>query len=140
MDPDNDLQSHLSLTNTTDVTKYFNISAGEEEILLSGGFEEGLSLIIQSVMTFIGFVGNVITFKALKAAQSIFGSTTLKLLKNQAVVDACVCFLGSIYVLQPTMWKTDVSETLNMIICQVSSLFPLIETYFTINHWGTQVF
>ena len=51
----------------------------------------------------------------------------MRLLKNQAVVDAIVCFIGSIFVLQPPMWTTGVNETLDLLICQVQYI---IVTYF----------
>ena len=73
-------------------------------------------------MAFIGFIGNIITFMTLRRSSFIFGGTALRLLKNQAVADAIVCFLGSIFVLQPPMWKTGINETLDLLICQVSHL------------------
>ena len=77
-----------------------------------------LSLILQASAAFIGFIGNVITF-ALKRDNCVSSGTTLRLLKNQAVVDAIVCFIGSIFVLQPSMWKTGINETIDLLICQV---------------------
>ena len=83
---------------------------------------ENLSLIIQSTMAFVGFIGNSLTFITLKKNGRIFASSSalLKLLKNQAVLDAVVCLLGSVYVLQPTMWKTHWNEQLDIFICHVS--------------------
>ena len=80
-----------------------------------------LSLILQAFVAFIGFIGNVITFVVLKRdnSRSISSGTTLRLLKNQAVVDAIVCFIGSLFVLQPSMWKTGINDTLDLLICQV---------------------
>ena len=89
-----------------------------------------LSLILQASVAFIGFIGNVITFVVLKRGNCVSSGTTLRLLKNQAVVDAIVCFIGSIFVLQPSMWKTGLNETLDLLMCQVkynnSHLFFLI--------------
>ena len=101
----------------TDRNLQSNVSTVQPYI--SNDFEENLSLGIQSAMAFIGFIGNAVTFRALQVGTSIFSSTALKLLKNQAVFDTIVCFLGSIYVLQPPMWKTNFSETFDQIICQV---------------------
>ena len=80
-----------------------------------------LSLILQASVAFIGFIGNVITFVVLKRdnSRSISSGTTLRLLKNQAVVDGIVCFIGSLFVLQPSMWKTGINDTLDLLICQV---------------------
>ena len=60
-----------------------------------------LSLIVQSSAAFIGFIGNGVTFVVLKRSTSISSGTSLRLLQNQTVVDAIVCFIGSIFVLQP---------------------------------------
>ena len=81
-----------------------------------------LSLILQASAAFIGFIGNVITFVVLKRDNSISSGTTLRLMKNQAVVDAIVCFIGSIFVLQPSVWKTGINETLDLLICQVQCI------------------
>ena len=55
------------------------------------------SLILQASAAFIGFIGNVITFVVLKRDNSIPRGTTLRLMKNQAVVDAIFCFIGSLF-------------------------------------------
>ena len=99
-------------TNTS-VEDTDNNSSETEESL------QTLSLILQASVAFVGFIGNVITSIVLKRGSSISSGTTLRLLKNQAIVDAIVCFIGSIFVLQPPMWKTGVSETLDLLICQV---------------------
>ena len=80
-----------------------------------------LSLILQASAAFIGFIGNV-TFVVLKRDNSIPSGATLRLMKNQAVVDAIVCFIGSLFVLQPSMWKTGINETLDLLICQVQCI------------------
>ena len=82
-----------------------------------------LSLILQASAAFIGFIGNVITFVVLKRDNSIPRGTTLRLMKNQAVVDAIVCFIGSLFVLQPSMWKTGINETLDLLICQIQCIY-----------------
>ena len=81
-----------------------------------------IAIIIQATMAFVGFGGNSLTFITLKKNGHIFAPSVLKLIKNQAVVDAIVCLLGSIYVLQPTMWKTHWNENLDIFICHVSRL------------------
>ncbi len=75
---------------------------------------------IQFSMTVIGFIGNVIVLITLHKNGSVFTSPTiLRLLKNQSVVDSLVCLIGSIYVLQPPMWKTS-NETFSAVVCQAS--------------------
>ena len=113
------LLSHYSsemdpFTNTS--VEYLDDDSPETEQSL-----QTLSLILQASVAFIGFIGNVITFVVLKRdnSRSISSGTTLRLLKNQAVVDAIVCFIGSLFVLQPSMWKTGINDTLNLLICQV---------------------
>ena len=78
-----------------------------------------LSLILQASAAFIGFIGNVITFVVLKRGNCVSSGAALRLLRNQAVVDAIVCFIGSTFVLQPPMWKIGINETLDLLICQV---------------------
>ena len=118
--------SNISKPFTTNV--YGSTEQPTESI--SNDFEENLSLGIQSAMAFIGFIGNAVTFRALQVGNSIFSLTALKLLKNQAVLDAIICFLGSIYVLQPPMWKSNLSETLDLIICQVrASYFGFLDGF-----------
>ena len=113
------LLSHYSsemdpFTNTS--VEYLDDDSPETEQSL-----QTLSLILQASVAFIGFIGNVITFVVLKRdnSRSISSGTTLRLLKNQAVVDAIVCFIGSLFVLQPSMWKTGINDTLDLLICQV---------------------
>ena len=88
--------------NTTDlvVTNITSKNVENNEKLI-----EDLSLVIQSSMAFIGFIGNSLTFVTLRRNGHIFATSVLKLIQSQAVLDAIVCFLGSIYVLQPPMWK-----------------------------------
>ena len=93
----------------------------------SDKFSENLSLAIQAGMAFVRFIGNILTFMTLNRNSSMFTGTALRLLKNQAVADAIVCFLGSIFVLQPPMWKTELNETLDLLICQVRTL-PFMNT------------
>ena len=113
------LLSHYSsemdpFTNTS--VEYLDDDSPETEQSL-----QTLSLILQASVAFIGFIGNVITFVVLKRdnSRSISSGTTLRLLKNQAVVDAIVCFIGSLFVLQPSLWKTGINDTLDLLICQV---------------------
>ena len=87
---------------------------------------EDLSLAIQASMAFIGFIGNSLTFITLKKNGDIFAASVLKLIKNQAILDAIVCLLGSIYVLQPPMWKTHWNEKFDIFICHVSISFLVI--------------
>ena len=98
---------------------------------------EDLSLVIQSSMAFIGFIGNSLTFITLRRNRHIFATSVLKLIQCQAILDAIVCFLGSIYVLQPPMWKTHWNEYLDIFICHVSICFILFMNYsfefFTVN-------
>ena len=82
-----------------------------------------LSLILQASVAFIGFIGDVITFVVLKRDNSIPRGTTLRLMKNQAVVNPIVCFIGSLFVLQPSMLKTGINETLDLLICQVQCIY-----------------
>ncbi len=84
-------------------------------------FYENLSLGIQASAAFIGFIGNSLTFLTLRKNGHIFAPTVSKLMKNQAILDAVTCLLGSIYVLQPPMWKTYWSENFDIFICHVSS-------------------
>ena len=86
-------------------------------------FYENLSLGIQATMAFIGCVGNTLTFVTLRKNGHIFASSVLKLIKNQCILDAIVCLMGAIYVLQPPMWKTYWSETFDIFVCHVSTHF-----------------
>ena len=103
-------------TNTT-------VEDTEDDSLKTEDTLQYLSLILQASASFIGFIGNVITFLVLTRSTSISSSTTLRLLKNQAIVDAIVCLIGSFFVLQPPMWKTGMNETLHLLICQVQWSF-----------------
>ena len=85
----------------------------------NNGFSQTLSLVLQASAAVVGFIGNVITYVVLTRSTSISSGTSLRLLKNQAVVDGVVCFVGSMFVLQPSMWKTGINETLDLLVCQV---------------------
>ena len=74
---------------------------------------------IQFSMTVIGFLGNIIVFITLSRNGNMFTSPTiLRLLKNQSVADSIVCLLGSIFVMQPSMWTTS-NETFSTFVCMV---------------------
>ena len=122
----------LNMHNSTNYSKEFHdyLTTSEGLISSSDNFTEDLSLAIQAAMAFIGFIGNIITFMTLKRSSSMFTETALRLLKNQAVADAIVCVLGSIFVLQPTMWKTGLNETLDLLICQASVHFNYFSIYY----------
>ena len=123
----------MSLNSTIPISSNFDNAGTEGEDKLT----EDLSLAIQSSMAFIGFIGNSLTFITLKKNGHIFASSVLKLIQSQAILDAIVCFLGSIYVLQPPMWKTHWNEYLDIFICHVSIRFILLMNYsfefFTVN-------
>ena len=103
--------SHIeAMSNDTNTTE----KAEDEDLT------ERLSLGIQASMAFVGFIGNTLTFITLRKNGHIFASSVLKLMKNQAILDAIVCLLGSIYVLQPQMWKSHWSEEFDIFICHVS--------------------
>ena len=123
IDEHGDSETLTSHYNTTE--KYNNFSL-EYSLSNTDSFSEDLSLAVQAGMAFIGFIGNIITFVTLKRSSFMFGGTALRLLKNQAVADAIVCFLGSIFVLQPPMWKTGINVTLDLLICQVSRLLNTV--------------
>ena len=106
----------MSLNSTIPISNNFDDKSTEGTDKLT----EDLSLAIQASMAFIGFIGNSLTFITLKKNGDIFATSVLKLIKNQAILDAIVCFLGSIYVLQPPMWKTHWNEYLDIFICHVS--------------------
>ena len=77
---------------------------------------------IQFSMAVIGFLGNIIVYITLSKNGNMFTSPTiLRLLKNQSIVDSLVCLIGSIFVLQPPMWKTS-NEKFSAFICQVRGL------------------
>ena len=116
----------MSLNSTIPISNNFDNASTEDTDKLT----EDLSLAIQASMAFIGFIGNSLTFITLKKTGDIFASSVLKLIKNQAILDAIVCFLGSIYVLQPPMWKTHWNEYLDIFICHVSiDVFLLMLSY-----------
>ena len=124
VDGQRDSEKLISQYNSTET--YYDFSS-EYSLSNTDSFSENLSLAIQAGMAFIGFIGNIITFMTLRRSSFMFGGTALRLLKNQAVADAIVCFLGSIFVLQPPMWKTGINETLDLLICQVGYL--LLKVY-----------
>ena len=109
------LQTHSNYTDTFPNTST-QFALTEDE---NSHSSQTFSLILQASAAFIGFIGNGISFVVLKRNTSISSGTSLRLLQNQAVVDAIVCFIGSIFVLQPSMWKTGINETLDRLICQV---------------------
>ena len=119
IDEHGDSETLISQYNTTET---YNSFSSEYSLTNTDSFSEGLRLAIQAGMAFIGFIGNIITSVTMKRSSFMFGGTALRLLKNQAVADAIVCFLGSIFVLQPPMWKTGINVTLDLLICQVSHL------------------
>ena len=78
---------------------------------------------IQFTMAVLGFMGNVIVYITLSKTGYIFTSPTiLRLLKNQSVADSIVCLLGSIFVMQPSMWTVS-NEKLSAFICMVCDYF-----------------
>ena len=78
---------------------------------------------IQFTMAVLGFMGNVIVYITLSKNGYIFTSPTiLRLLKNQSVADSIVCLLGSIFVMQPSMWSVS-NEKLSAFICMVCDHF-----------------
>ena len=106
--------------NTTDL---FVTDSTSENVENNDKLIEDLSLVIQASMAFIGFIGNSLTFITLRRNGHIFATSVLKLIQSQAILDAIVCFLGSIYVLQPPMWKTHWNEYLDIFIRHVSIRF-----------------
>ena len=99
-----------------------------DSIIIDDGGDDYKVIIdrIQFSMTVIGFLGNVIVYITLHKNGKMFTSPTiLRLLKNQSVVDSLVCLIGSIFVLQPPMWKTS-NEKFNAFICQVGNIFTLL--------------
>ena len=123
---DNQRDSEKRISQYSSNETYYNFSS-EYSLPNTDSFLENLSLAIQAGMAFVGFIGNIITFMTLKRSSFMFGGTALRLLKNQAVADAIVCFLGSIFVLQPPMWKTGINKTLDFLIYQVGHL--LLKVY-----------
>ena len=100
---------------------YFETEAINDTKIIDGGGDDYKIIIdrIQFSMTVIGFLGNVIVYITLYKNGNMFTSPTiLRLLKNQSVVDSLVCLIGSIFVLQPPMWKTS-NVKFNVLICQV---------------------
>ena len=96
-----------------------------DSIIIDDGGDDYKVIIdrIQFSMTVIGFLGNVIVYITLHKNGKMFTSPTiLRLLKNQSVVDSLVCLIGSIFVLQPPMWKTS-NEKFSAFICQVGNVF-----------------
>ena len=88
---------------------------------------------IQFSMTVIGFLGNIIVYVTLSKNGNMFSSPTiLRLLKNQSIVDSLVCLIGSIFVLQPPMWKTS-NEKFSAFICQVCKFQGSNNTEITLN-------
>ena len=82
---------------------------------------------IQFSMTVIGLLGNIIVFITLSRNGNMFTSPTiLRLLKNQSVADSIVCLLGSIFVMQPSMWTTS-NETFSTFVCMVCVFFLFIK-------------
>ena len=80
---------------------------------------------IQFFMTVIGFLGNVIVYVTLSKNGNLFTSPTiLRLLKNQSILDSLVCFIGSIFVLQPPMWRTS-NDKFSAFVCQVRNLLDI---------------
>ena len=104
----------------TNTTEFVLTNRTSEYVENNDKLIEDLSLVIQSSMAFIGFMGNSLTFVTLRRNGHIFASSVLKLIQSQAILDAVVCFLGSIYVLQPPMWKTHWNEYLDIFICHIS--------------------
>ncbi len=109
------MEDNTETTNNTDTP--LNITEQVDDGISKS--MEDFALALQASMAFIGFIGNICTYIILTKRSSLFGETTLRFIKNQAVADAVVCFLGSIFVLQPPMWKTGWNNTLDMLICQV---------------------
>ena len=131
------LYFNCTSSNTTELVV---TNSSSETIENNENLIEDLSLVIQSSMASIGFIGNSLTFITLRRNRHIFASSVLKLIQSQAILDAIVCFLGSIYVLQPPMWKTHWNEYLDIFICHVSIRFilPIVHFpfWFLKKNWG----
>ena len=101
-------------------TTHYNTSKRNEE---ENNQYEAIIDRIQFTMAVLGFMGNVIVYITLSKNGYIFTSPTiLRLLKNQSVADSIVCLLGSIFVMQPSMWTVS-NEKLSSFICMVCDCF-----------------
>ncbi len=128
------VQKSKSSTETTNQEKWNNMATMSIQVMFENSSTEAppntvssdddsltkdISLFVQSITAFIGFIGNIIVFFTLSKNKQLFSATMLKLMKNQAVADAMVCLIGAIIVLQTPMWKTGWSEVLDELICNV---------------------
>ena len=96
-----------------------------DSIIIDDGGDDYKVIIdrIQFSMTVIGFLGNVIVYITLHKNGKMFTSPTiLRSVVDQSAVNSLVCLIGSIFVLQPPMWKTS-NEKFNAFICQVGNIF-----------------
>ena len=88
--------------NETYFTESDNVTSSEDNKKIQLIFDT-----VQFSMTVIGFTQNVIVYITLSRNGNVFTSLTiLRILKNQSVADSIVCLIGSIFVMQPPIWKT----------------------------------
>ena len=73
---------------------------------------------IQLVCTSVGFLANLLTLVTLVRNHHGFSRLILILLRHQSLVDAWVCLLASIVILQPYMWLTG-EWMLDNLVCHV---------------------
>ena len=87
---------------------------------MTNGFDDNSTLIdaqetwsivldrCQLVLTFIGYVGNKVTFITLVKNGRMFSPGICLLLKHQALLDSAASAMGTILLLQPPFWKTGI--------------------------------
>ena len=98
--------------------RHFTDTTAATEINSAKGYEVILKW-IKFAMTLTGFIGNSVAYITLSRNGKAFTNPTmLRLLKNQSVLDSIVCFIGGIFVLQPSMWRVS-DHNLSYFICQV---------------------
>lgn len=73
---------------------------------------------IQAVMSTLGFLGNAITYVLLLKHQVPDMTPLVRhLLRHQALVDAVICIMATIHIIQPVMFMLGL-PALDLIICQ----------------------
>ena len=89
----------------------------------------------QPILPIIGVIANFATFLALMKAKGEFGKAVLLLLQHQAIMDATVCLMGAILMLQPPMWTTG-NDVIDKLVCRVWHSQAMYWDFAWVSYWN----
>ena len=108
-------------TQTTIGSDQISLSGSDGEIKISvvGEIKKSTSsIVLQSLVTIIGLLANIITLISLTLNGQEFPRITRILLLHQTTIDSFVCATGIVMCIQPFMWMTG-AATFDLLLCQL---------------------